>query len=94
MDDLRWPKIGEHQIDDLRGAKLIASAILTAAGALSMSLAHPTQALGFFLGLVLLVIGIPLMVIQWRGPKRQAPREPLEPLESNGETGFKETMNY
>jgi hypothetical protein len=81
-------------MDDLRGAKLIAATILTATGALSLALWQVSQSGSTLVGVILLAIGIPLMVIQWRGPKPGVPTEPLEPPEHTIETGFKETKDF
>jgi protein-S-isoprenylcysteine O-methyltransferase Ste14 len=81
-------------MNDMRGAKLIASAILVAAGALALSLWNLSQGVSIVIGLVLLAVGIPLMVIQWRSAKRELPGGLDDSPERSIDTGFKEAKDY
>lgn len=78
---------GEKRVDDLRGAKLIASAILIGAGGICLALGELQHGLSLA-GLVLVSVGVPLMIIQWRRSKPNVPRVPEESDEPI-ETGFK-----
>lgn len=52
-------------MDDLRGSKLIASAILAGAGCISLAADRPPGGLGSFFGGLLLFGGLGLFVRQW-----------------------------
>jgi hypothetical protein len=79
---------GGNIVDDARGAKLIASAMLIAAGGICISLSEHRGGLGFIAGAILLCTGIPLLVIQWRAGRRRFPQETDEAPMST-ETGIK-----
>ena len=76
-------------MDDLRATKLIAVTILTATGALCLALGGPQGVLPLLVGLALLTAGVPLLVIQWRGPGRYEP-PPKEPADRTIDTGIRE----
>jgi len=80
-------------MENIRGAKLIAAAILIAAGAICLAIGEAQRALSL-VGLALVAVGVPLMVFQWRGPKQQLREESDDSLERTIETGFKEAKDH
>lgn len=72
-----------------RDAKLIASAILIATGGLCVALSDHRDAIGAVVGLIFLLVGVPLLVLQWRRPNRRFPRGWDDDLASDSNTGIK-----
>lgn len=70
-------------MDDIRGFKLISATILTATGAIGIAIGDHREALAMIVGLALLGAGVPLMILQWRNPRRPKAMDPdPEPLET------------
>lgn len=74
-------------MDDMRGAKLITCAILVAAGGLSIGLGNHREGPAMLVGVVLVLTGIPLLVMQWRGARRKLPD--LDDERRSSDTGFR-----
>jgi hypothetical protein len=74
-------------MDGLRGAKVIASALLVATGGLCMGLGNPRDGAGQVIGLIFLAVGVPMLISQWRKPKVAAPAQ--DEFDVPIDTGFK-----
>lgn len=78
----------------LQPARLIASAVLVAGGAVATAISEPRGGIGFFVGVGLLIVGLVFMVIEWRRPKNLPTTDDDETAERSVETGIRETNDY